>query len=132
MSPTAVASTDRTAPRANQRHVPAWFPPAAFIAGTQLAGLIGVPFTTTGSWYDGLEKAPFNPPSAVFGPVWTLLYVLVGLAGWLLWRSGRSRDRTAALVLWGVQLLLNAAWTPIFFGAERPGWGLAEILLLDA
>jgi tryptophan-rich sensory protein len=104
----------------------------AFLVGTQVAGLIGVPFTSTGSWYDNLDKAPFNPPSAVFGPVWTVLYVLVGVAGWLLWRSEPSVARSRSLLLWGVQLVLNAAWTPIFFGAERPGWGLVDLLVLDA
>jgi translocator protein len=98
----------------------------------QLAGLIGLPFTDRGtdSWYDRLEKPSFNPPSAVFGPVWTTLYTLMGIALWLVLRKHPTVARRRALVLFGTQLALNAAWTPIFFGAEAAGPALAEIVVL--
>jgi tryptophan-rich sensory protein len=107
---------------------------AAFIAVAQLAGLIGRPFTDTsaGSWYDRLDKPPFNPPGAVFGAVWTTLYVLMGVAAWLVWRQPPSAHRRRALGLFAVQLVLNAAWAPIFFGAHAPGWALGEIVVLLA
>lgn len=108
-----------------------WWVLAVFIVGCQLAGLLGLPFTDSGrsSWYEQLHKPPFNPPSAVFGPVWTTLYLSMAVAAWLVWRT-RDRARTEALVLFTVQLALNAAWSPIFFGAERPGWALIEIAAL--
>jgi tryptophan-rich sensory protein len=68
----------------------------------------------------------------VFGPVWTVLYVLIGIAGYLAWTAPTRRWRAAAMALWLAQLALNLAWTPIFFGAHRPGWALAEMLVLLA
>ena len=73
----------------------------------------------------------FTPPSAVFGPVWTLLYLTIGVAGWLLWRA-RSPVRSVALGLWGLQLVLNALWTGAFFGLRSPWLGLAVIPALLA
>lgn len=107
---------------------------AGFVGLSQAAGMVGIPFTerAVGGWYDQLDKPSFNPPSWVFAPVWTTLYLLMGVAAWLVWRHPESRPRTTALTLFAVQLVLNAAWTPIFFGAEAPGWALVEQLLLDA
>ena len=65
----------------------------------------------------------------MFGPVWTTLYLLMAVAAWLVWRSDDRRRRTA-LGLFAVQLVLNAVWSPLFFGARLPGWALAEIALL--
>jgi translocator protein len=84
-----------------------------------------------GVWYDGLEKPAFNPPSWVFGPVWTLLYVLMGVAAWLVWDRHGDRARTA-LALFLVQLAFNAGWSAIFFGLQSPGLAFAEILVLWA
>jgi benzodiazapine receptor len=103
---------------------------ALFIAAAQTAGLIGIPFTTVGPWYNNLEKAPFNPPSWVFGPVWTLLYVMIGYAGWRAWLAEPSRSRTLALRGWWTQLALNASWTPVFFGLQQPEAGLVVLLLV--
>ena len=81
-------------------------------------------------WYDGLDKPWFTPPKAVFGPVWAGLYALIALSGYRVWRTPRSRRRRTALGLWATQLVLNAAWTPLFFGLRRPGWAFVEIVIL--
>jgi tryptophan-rich sensory protein len=98
-----------------------------------LAGVIGVASSPTGRspWYQALEKPSFNPPGWVFGPVWTLLYCMMGLSLFLLVRAGWPAARTA-IVFFAVQLLLNAAWTPVFFRYEQIGWALVVLVLLDA
>jgi len=78
-------------------------------------------------WYPGLVKPSWTPPSWVFGPVWTLLYPLVAVAGWLAWREGRSRVGTLLFLL---QLSLNAAWPWIFFGERRIDLALLCVALL--
>jgi tryptophan-rich sensory protein len=75
-------------------------------------------------WYPALVKPSWTPPGWVFGPVWTLLYPMVAVAGWLAWREGRSRRGT---LLYLLQLALNAAWPWIFFGERRLGWALVAI-----
>jgi tryptophan-rich sensory protein len=82
-------------------------------------------------WYPTLVKPSFNPPSWVFGPVWTLLYLMMGIAAFLVWQKGEDRDPVKiALVLFGLQLVLNGLWSVLFFGMQRPGVAFAEILLL--
>ena len=81
------------------------------------------------AWFAGLAKPSFNPPSWVFAPVWTTLYVMIGVAGWLVWTNYRS---SAAMKLWWSQLVLNFAWSPIFFGLHRIDLALAVIVLLLA
>jgi tryptophan-rich sensory protein len=81
------------------------------------------------SYYRRLEKPSWAPAPSVFGPVWTALYALNGIAAWLVAKRG-GRDATTALGLWGAQLALNAAWTPIFFGLRAPGAALAEIVVM--
>ena len=83
-----------------------------------------------GEWYTQLNKPSFNPPGWVFGPVWSVLYACMGVAAWLVWRRrGRTVARWA-LVLFAVQLALNAAWSPLFFGAHEPGWAFVDIVAL--
>jgi len=85
------------------------------------------------AWFQSLEKPAFNPPSWVFGPVWTVLYVLMGLAAFLVWREGPGRRAVqVALGLFVLQFALNAAWSPTFFGAQSVGGGAAVILALLA
>ncbi|KQZ92259.1 sensor histidine kinase [Mesorhizobium sp. Root157] len=80
--------------------------------------------TAPGEWYESLNKPAFNPPSWVFGPVWTALYILIAIAGWRIWRiAGRS----GAMMLWIAQMILNWLWSPAFFGAEAPSLALALI-----
>jgi tryptophan-rich sensory protein len=95
------------------------------------AGYVGSIFTgkSVGGWYASLSKPSWTPPNAVFGPVWSALYLLMGIAAWLVWRS--SAPGTAlALSLFGVQLLLNVAWSALFFGLRLPAAGFAEICVL--
>ncbi len=81
------------------------------------------------SWFRSLAKPPFNPPSWVFAPVWTLLYLLMAIAAWLIWRQGGWERQIFPLSLYLIQLALNAAWTPLFFGAHRIGLALIDITL---
>lgn len=92
------------------------------------AGFFGSRFPP-GDWYAALAKPAFTPPAAVFAPVWTALYVAMALAAWRVWRSA---GYSGAMVLWLTQLVLNAAWSWIFFGLHQPGWALVEILCLLA
>jgi benzodiazapine receptor len=81
------------------------------------------------SWYPTLVRPPGTPPNWVFGPVWTALYVMMAVAAWLVWR-GNDPARYRALLLWGWQLLVNALWTPAFFGLHSTGLGVVVILPL--
>ncbi|SIR17189.1 TspO and MBR related proteins [Haladaptatus litoreus] len=94
----------------------------------QLAGIVPSILTANdvATWYTTLQKPAFTPPSWVFGPVWTTLYLLMGIALYLVWRQG---DRVA-LAIFAVQLVLNAAWTLVFFGMRWPAGGLAVIVAL--
>ncbi|HUP71773.1 MAG TPA: TspO/MBR family protein [Acidimicrobiales bacterium] len=84
--------------------------------------------TATGSWYADLDKPAWTPPGAVFGIVWTVLYLMMAVAAWLVAREGLERtDVRRALLLYAVQLALNLGWTATFFAAERPGWAIVEI-----
>lgn len=85
-----------------------------------------------GLWYRSLPKPPFQPPAWVFGPVWTALYGAIAYSGYRVWKAPKSPERTRALALWGTQLVLNGAWTPLFFGAHKPRLALADLLALDA
>jgi translocator protein len=98
-----------------------------------LPGLIGTPFTETGpgSWYQQLDKPWFNPPGWVFGPVWSILFVANGIALYLVWTRGESSRRWYILIsVFVAQLVLNALWTPAFFGLESPVAGLVVIVPL--
>lgn len=81
-------------------------------------------------WYAQLNKPTWNPPSWLFGPVWTLLYTLMAIAAWRVWLSPKRFEVRLALALFFCQLLQNAAWSEVFFRFHQPGWALATILLL--
>jgi len=92
-------------------------------------GLVIGFLTTPDEWYAALAKPSFNPPPWLFGPVWTVLYVLIAVAGWRIFtREGAG----APMKLWWAQLALNFLWSPVFFGAHRIGLALVVILLLLA
>ncbi len=111
------------------------------------AAAIGAQATndSVNTWYKTLRKPAWNPPSWVFGPVWTLLYTMMGVASWLVWRSGNqptlgngtdlaSTDQPKivrrALALYGVHLVLNTLWSILFFGQRNIKWALVEIIVL--
>ncbi len=100
----------------------------------QAAGAIGAVATqsSVATWYKTLEKPAFTPPNWLFGPAWITLYTLMGIAAWLVWRKGGFSDPAVrvALIAYGVQLLINTAWSPVFFGARMPGAGLVVIVAL--
>ena len=103
------------------------------VAACLAAGAIGSMFTRQAipTWYATLEKPAFNPPNWVFAPVWTLLYILMGVAAFLVWRRGwENRQVKIALVAFLVQLILNASWSVVFFGLESPLYGLIVIAAL--
>ena len=83
-----------------------------------------------GAWHTALVKPPWNPPSSVFFPVWTLLYAFMGVAAWLVWLRADAHGRRFALGVFLVQLILNGAWPWIFFGLHAIGTALFEIALL--
>ena len=89
-------------------------------------------FVSADGWHAGLAKPTWNPPGWIFGPVWTILYALMAVAAWRVWLHGGWARQKKALGLFLIQWALNALWTPLFFGLHRPGWALAEILLLLA
>lgn len=81
-------------------------------------------------WYAALAKPAWNPPAWLFGPVWTILYVLMAVAAWLVWRRGGWAAQRGPLARFVVQLALNALWTPLFFGLHRIDLALLEIVVL--
>ena len=83
-----------------------------------------------GDWYAMLKKPSWNPPGWIFGPVWSALYPMMAVAAWLVWKRGGFAGQRRPLTLFLVQLALNAAWTPLFFGLHWPGVAFAEIVLL--
>ncbi len=102
---------------------------ALFIALVVLGGMAIGFVTRPGDWYLTLNKPAFNPPGWVFGPVWTTLYVMIGAAGWRLWRAHRN---SRAMTLWWTQLVLNYLWSPAFFGLHNPALALVVIIALLA
>lgn len=101
---------------------------AVALAACSSAALLGARFRPDG-WYADLAKPTFQPPASLFGPVWTVLYALMAVAAWRVWRKG-GRGARGALRLFALQLALNAAWSPLFFGAHAIGLALADLVLL--
>lgn len=97
---------------------------AAVCGGGMLIGLSTLP----GPWYEALDKPVFNPPDWLFGPAWSVLYVLIGVAGWRVWRIADKR----LMVVWVLQLALNFLWSPVFFGLQSIGGALVIVLALLA
>jgi benzodiazapine receptor len=116
---------------------PNWLILAAFIAAALAAGALGAVFSprfsqATEHWYALLAKPEWALPNNWFAPVWIVLYVLMGTSAWLVWHERYHRGRSAALAAYSLQLLLNAAWAPLFFGAKNIGAGLFVIVALWA
>ena len=106
----------------------------AWVALSLLSGVIGGVATASSvdTWYRTLDRPPWAPPDFLFGPVWTLLYVSMGVAAWIVWRRRGEREVAGALWLFGAQLALNAAWSLVFFGLQAPGAAALEIVVLAA
>ena len=100
---------------------------AAFLILVVGGGLTIGLFTLPGEWYAGLAKPVFNPPNWIFGPVWTILYLMIAVAGWRIYEANHS---SAAMKLWWAALVLNFVWSPSFFGAQQLRLALAIILSL--
>jgi len=99
----------------------------------QLAGLLGSFFTAPAIpvWYASLKKPWFNPPGWLFGPVWIGLYALMGVAAYLIWEEGIGKKEVKiALIIFALQLILNALWSILFFGVQSPKLALIEIVIL--
>lgn len=109
-----------------------------FFQGLALAGWLAlcfaasaaVVFVSIDGWYEGIQKPAWNPPSWLFGPVWSVLYGMMGVAALLVWRKGGWRAQGRVLGIFLVLLALDALWTPIFFGMHWIGLAFAEIVLL--
>lgn len=102
-----------------------------WLALTFLAAGVGAAASAqAGAFYAQLVKPAWAPPGWLFGPVWTVLYLLMGVAAWLVWRRGGGRASAAALGLYGLQLAANALWTWLFFVWHQGAWAFVEVLLL--
>ena len=103
------------------------------VSVSEIVGIIGSVFTTSSiqTWDAALAKTALNPPAWVFGPVWTILYFLMGVAAFLVWEKGlNKKDVKIALIIFDVQLALNIFWSIIFFGLRSSGWAFVEIIFL--
>src|SRR5262245_10730868 len=103
-----------------------------FVALCLAVGALGASVVATSieSWYDGLAKPSFTPPNEVFAPVWTVLYVLIGIAAWRVWRVADRDTARGPLTLFALQLALNLGWTVVFFGLHKIGSAVAIIVVL--
>lgn len=103
-----------------------------FLAATFAAAAIGsaATFRSVTTWYPTLAKPAWNPPSWIFGPVWTVLYFAMAIAAWRCWRLANRDEASGIVRLYGGQLALNALWSVLFFGLHRPDWALLDIVLL--
>jgi tryptophan-rich sensory protein len=102
---------------------------AACLLGTFGAAAIGAQFMP-GAWYEGLARPPLTPPNWIFGPVWTALYALMGLAAAIVWMKSGWRAARVPLAVYALQLALNSLWSALFFGMHRPDLALVDIVVL--
>ncbi len=98
---------------------------------SEFAGVVGTLFVSSSlsGWYGTIQRPALNPPAWIFGPVWTTLYALMGIAAFLVWKSKNSHKKLA-LSLFGLQLAVNSVWSIIFFGLRNPGLAFVDIVLL--
>ncbi len=108
-----------------------WIALGLFLLAAFTASAIGgyATFESVRTWYPTLVKPSWNPPAAIFGPVWTLLYLLMSIAAWRVWLRREQTGARPALRLFFVSLALNALWSVLFFGLHRPGLALLEVVL---
>ena len=98
------------------------------LAASGIGGAITA--SSVDTWYQTLEKPPFNPPDWVFAPVWTAIYILMGIAAWLVWRRGSFQVTDKAFSVFALQLSLNLTWSFLFFGLQLIDLALVEIVIL--
>ncbi|HOJ31519.1 MAG TPA: tryptophan-rich sensory protein [bacterium] len=106
---------------------------AASIVLCLLAGAIGSIFTSSsvGNWYRTLNKPIFNPPDWIFAPVWTLLYIMMGISLFMVWTAEMEKSlKRMAFLIFAIQLILNILWSVLFFGLQNPVLSLIEIFVL--
>ncbi len=106
---------------------------ALAIIGCELVGIVSTPFTISAipTWYRTLNKPFFSPPNWIFGPVWTTLYLLMGISAFIIWQKGLKKKKVnEAITYFGIQLFLNFIWTFLFFGLRNPLLGLIDIVVL--
>lgn len=110
-----------------------WTKLVAAIVGCELVGILATPFTIASipTWYATLEKPFFSPPNWIFGPVWTILYFLMGVSLYLIWKTKETKKRNTALFYFGLQLFLNFMWSILFFGLHSPLFALLDVILLE-
>jgi tryptophan-rich sensory protein len=116
------------------RSLPADLAALALFVGLCLGiGILGSSLveTSMGTWYPDLIKPTFTPPGEVFGPVWTVLYVLMAVAAWRVWRGADWQTARGPLTLFALQLALNLGWSVVFFGLQKIGAAVATIIVLD-
>jgi benzodiazapine receptor len=99
------------------------------LAACLATGWVGSRFLP-GPWYESLVKPSWTPPNSVFGPVWTVLYIMMGVAAWLVWQRRKVCRVTTPLFLFAIQLILNGVWSYIFFGRRQPAGAFIEIVIL--
>ncbi|CAF1599404.1 unnamed protein product [Rotaria sp. Silwood1] len=109
-----------------------WITMFGWILLPQIGGILGGLITAKQikTWYEKLLKPSWRPPNAVFGPVWTILYLFMGIASYLVARDGQGSFKTLALTFYFIQLFLNWSWTPVFFGLHQLGAAVVIILIL--
>jgi translocator protein len=109
-----------------------WLGLAYFVIVCLGAGGLGAIATTPEieDWYATIAKPSWNPPDSVFGPVWTTLFVMMAVAAWLIWKPAGFKAAKTPLTLFAVQLVLNVAWSWVFFHFHQPGWAFVEIVVL--
>src|SRR5690606_1778716 len=110
-------------------HASSWLMLLGFVAACFVAAMTGA-FFRPGEWYERLKKPSWRPPNRLFAPVWTVLYVMIAVSGWLVWREAGFVGAALPLAVYAVQLVLTAAWTPLFFGLHRPDLGCIDIVLV--
>ena len=109
-------------------------PLAGFLVASFSAAAVGGAATATsvGTWYQTLHQPAWNPPNWIFGPVWTLLYILMSVAAWRVWRTGDADAARRTFRWFAAQLSLNLLWSVLFFGLRAPGIAFAEVIVFWA
>ena len=96
-------------------------------------GFVGSFFTSSSvdNWYQTIAKPQFNPPNFVFAPVWTILFILIGLSFYFVWTKNFAKQKNKAIGIFSIQLFLNLLWSLLFFGLQNPLFGFLDIVLLE-